>query len=39
MGHDRHPWLIPPTTVDPQRRPIMSYHRRTMNLDNLPAAA
>ncbi|MFT4125358.1 MAG: DUF222 domain-containing protein, partial [Gordonia sp. (in: high G+C Gram-positive bacteria)] len=28
MGIDRHPWLIPPATVDPQRRPIASYHRR-----------
>ncbi|MXP23668.1 DUF222 domain-containing protein [Gordonia sp. HNM0687] len=39
MGHDRHPWLIPPTTVDPKRQPIPAYNRRTMNLDNLPAAA
>ncbi|MFT4125656.1 MAG: DUF222 domain-containing protein [Gordonia sp. (in: high G+C Gram-positive bacteria)] len=28
MGIDRHPWLIPPTSVDPQRQPIPSYHRR-----------
>ncbi|WP_327200577.1 HNH endonuclease [Williamsia sterculiae] len=21
IGHDRHPWLIPPATVDPRRRP------------------
>lgn len=39
IAHDRHPWLIPPAAVDPNREPIMSYHRRTMNLDNLPAAA
>ncbi|WP_287014752.1 HNH endonuclease signature motif containing protein, partial [Gordonia sp. (in: high G+C Gram-positive bacteria)] len=39
MGHDRHPWLIPPVAVDPTRRPIPAYNRRTMNLDNLPAAA
>ncbi|MED5799651.1 DUF222 domain-containing protein [Gordonia sp. Z-3] len=39
MGHDRHPWLIPPAAVDPTRRPIPAYNRRTLNLDNLPAAA
>jgi hypothetical protein len=33
MGLDRHPWLIPPATVDPQRKPIPAYNRRTMRLD------
>ncbi|GAA1483058.1 HNH endonuclease signature motif containing protein [Gordonia sinesedis] len=39
LGHDRHPWLIPPETVDPRRRPIPAYHRRHLTLDDLPAAA
>jgi len=34
MGLDKHPWLIPPATVDPQRRPVPAYNRRTMRLDN-----
>ncbi|MBJ7291300.1 HNH endonuclease signature motif containing protein [Williamsia sp.] len=38
MGRDRHPWLIPPSTVDPQRRPLPSYNRRTLRLDD-PIAA
>lgn len=33
IGADRHPWLIPPTTVDPKRRPQAAYNRRTMRLD------
>ncbi|MHA7662550.1 HNH endonuclease [Mycolicibacterium sp. HS_4_1] len=33
MGMDRHPWLIPPAAVDPHRRPIPAYNRRTMRLD------
>jgi len=33
MGIDNHPWLIPPTTIDPQRRPLPAYNRRTMRLD------
>ncbi|KIU13913.1 HNH endonuclease [Mycolicibacterium llatzerense] len=33
MGMDKHPWLIPPATVDPHRRPIPAYNRRTMRLD------
>lgn len=33
MGIDNHPWLIPPATVDPQRRPLPAYNRRTMRLD------
>ena len=33
MGMDKHPWLIPPATVDPQRKPIPAYNRRTMRLD------
>jgi hypothetical protein len=33
MGLDRHPWLIPPAAVDPQRKPIPAYNRRTMRLD------
>ncbi|WP_285032800.1 HNH endonuclease signature motif containing protein [Mycolicibacterium sp. lyk4-40-TYG-92] len=34
MGLDRHPWLIPPATVDPQRNPVPAYNRRTMRLDH-----
>ncbi|MCX8559369.1 DUF222 domain-containing protein [Mycolicibacterium mucogenicum] len=34
MGLDRHPWLIPPATVDPQRTPIPAHNRRTMRLDH-----
>ncbi|BCI81896.1 HNH endonuclease [Mycolicibacterium sp. TY66] len=33
MGLDKHPWLIPPATVDPHRKPIPAYNRRTMRLD------
>ena len=33
MGLDKHPWLIPPATVDPHRQPIPAYNRRTMRLD------
>ena len=33
MGMDKHPWLIPPATVDPQRKHIPAYNRRTMRLD------
>ncbi|WP_418002102.1 DUF222 domain-containing protein [Mycobacterium sp. PDNC021] len=33
MGLDKHPWLIPPATVDPNRRAIPAYNRRTMRLD------
>lgn len=35
MGHDRHPWLRPPATVDRRRRLQPSYHRRTMRLDDV----
>lgn len=28
MGEDGHPYLIPPVTEDPDRKPIPSYHRR-----------
>ncbi|OBA84825.1 HNH endonuclease [Mycolicibacterium mucogenicum] len=34
MGMDKHPWLIPPATVDPDRKPIPAYNRRTMRLDH-----
>ncbi len=34
MGFDRHPWLVPPATIDPQRRPLPAYNRRTMRLDS-----
>ncbi|MGC5249269.1 HNH endonuclease, partial [Gordonia sp. DT219] len=34
MGFDRHPWLIPPATVDPRRRPLPAYNRRTLHLDS-----
>ncbi|UAK38910.1 HNH endonuclease [Gordonia bronchialis] len=37
MGDDRHPWLIPPASVDPRRRPQPAYNRRTMRLDNVAA--
>ncbi|WP_020099535.1 HNH endonuclease signature motif containing protein [Mycobacterium sp. 360MFTsu5.1] len=33
MGLDKHPWLIPPATVDPHRKPIPAHNRRTMRLD------
>ncbi|MDL9945609.1 DUF222 domain-containing protein [Gordonia sp. ABSL11-1] len=39
IGADHHAWLIPPVAVDPQRRPVPSYSRRTLTLDNLPTAA
>ena len=34
MGLDKYPWLIPPATVDPQRKPIPAHNRRTMHLDH-----
>ncbi len=35
MGFDRHPWLVPPIEIDPQRRPPRpAYNRRTMRLDD-----
>ncbi|MFE0751971.1 DUF222 domain-containing protein [Gordonia sp. NPDC058843] len=34
MGFDRHPWLVPPATIDPRRRPLPAYNRRTMHLDD-----
>ncbi|MGC4935422.1 HNH endonuclease, partial [Gordonia sp. DT30] len=34
MGFDRHPWLIPPATVDPRRRPLPAYNRRSLRLDS-----
>ncbi|MFE0749431.1 DUF222 domain-containing protein [Gordonia sp. NPDC058843] len=34
LGFDRHPWLIPPITIDPHRRPLPAYNRRTMRLDD-----
>ena len=37
MGLDKHPWLIPPATVDPHRKPIPAYNRRTMRLDHAAA--
>ncbi len=33
MGLGKHPWLIPPATVDPHRNPIPAYNRRTIRLD------
>jgi Domain of unknown function (DUF222)/HNH endonuclease len=33
IGIDKHPWLIPPATVDPHRQPIPAHNRRTMQLD------
>ena len=37
MGHDRHPWLIPPAGVDPHRTPLPARNRRTMRLDDVAA--
>ncbi|CAM5669514.1 hypothetical protein MAUB1S_04921 [Mycolicibacterium aubagnense] len=37
MGLDKHPWLIPPATVDPHRNPIPAYNRRTLRLDTIAA--
>ena len=37
MGHDRHPWLIPPVGVDPRRTPLPAYNRRTLRLDDVAA--
>jgi len=34
MGMDKHPWLIPPTSVDRHRTPIPAHNRRTMRLDH-----
>ncbi len=34
IGFARHPWLIPPADIDPQRRPLPAYNRRTMRLDD-----
>ena len=34
LGYDRHPWLVPPATVDPRRRPLPAYNRRTKRLDD-----
>ncbi|MBT0568692.1 HNH endonuclease signature motif containing protein, partial [Williamsia sp. CHRR-6] len=28
MGHDRHPWLRPPASIDPHQTLMPSYHRR-----------
>ncbi|KQR96357.1 hypothetical protein ASG12_19505 [Williamsia sp. Leaf354] len=39
MGHDRHPWLIPPASIDPFRRPLPAYNRRTLQLDDRLTAA
>jgi hypothetical protein len=32
MGPDRHPWLLPPADVDPLRKPLPAYNRRTLTL-------
>ncbi|MGC5248817.1 DUF222 domain-containing protein [Gordonia sp. DT219] len=34
MGFDRHPWLVPPASVDPRRRPLPAYNRRTLHLND-----
>ncbi|WP_262365479.1 HNH endonuclease signature motif containing protein [Gordonia sp. OPL2] len=39
IGADHHPWLTPPATVDPHRRPVPSYNRRTLTLDAVAVAA
>lgn len=28
IGDDGHPFVIPPATFDPERKPLLSYHRR-----------
>ncbi|MFC9981718.1 HNH endonuclease [Gordonia sp. NPDC127522] len=38
MGRDRHPWLVPPASIDPTRTPLPAYNRRTMTLDDRAAA-
>ena len=38
MGTDRHPWLIPPASIDRLRTPLPAYNRRTMTLDDRAAA-
>lgn len=38
IGSDQHPWLIPPRTVDPRRRPLRAYNRRTLTTDDLALA-
>ncbi|UKO93367.1 HNH endonuclease [Gordonia amicalis] len=37
LGFDRHPWLIPPADIDPRRRALPAYNRRTMRLDDIAA--
>ncbi|AZG46842.1 HNH endonuclease [Gordonia insulae] len=37
LGLDRHPWLIPPTDIDPHRTPQPAYNRRTPHLDTIAA--
>jgi hypothetical protein len=32
MGSDGHPWMIPPADIDPQRKPLPAYNRRTLTL-------
>jgi hypothetical protein len=32
MGSDGHPWLVPPADIDPQRKPLPAYNRRTLTL-------
>ena len=34
LGFDRHPWLVPPASIDPRRRPLPAYNRRTMRLND-----
>ncbi len=34
LGFDRHPWIVPPATIDPHRRPLPAHNRRTMRLDH-----
>ncbi|WP_052688983.1 HNH endonuclease signature motif containing protein [Williamsia herbipolensis] len=38
MGTDRHPWLIPPAGVDPHRKPLPAYNRRTLTVMEPTAA-
>ena len=38
IGHDGHPWLIPPATdEDPNPQPRPAYNRRTLTLDDIAA--
>lgn len=39
IGTDQHPWLTPPATVDPKRRPLPAHNRSHLTTDHLTTAA